>query len=72
MSRLSIAMLSASFVVGFTAISAAPALAASVNCDLNACIAYCQKRNPQGGAGRVCNSNCAITMEERKKKGQCK
>jgi hypothetical protein len=43
-----------------------------VNCDVNACISYCQKRNPQGGAGQTCNSGCMITMEERKKKGQCK
>ena len=66
--RLSLALLSTVFIVGVSAAFAAPA----VNCDLNACISICQKRNPQGGAGRVCNSNCAITMEERKKKGQCK
>jgi len=69
--RLLLALLSTVFVFGLTeAFAPSPALA--VNCDLNACISTCQKRNPQGGAGRVCNSNCAITMEERKKKGQCK
>jgi hypothetical protein len=68
--RLLLALLSTVFIFGFTAACAPPALA--VNCDLNACISVCQKRNPQGAAGRVCNSNCMLTMEERKKKGQCK
>ena len=66
--RLSFALLSMIFIFGVSAASAAPA----ANCDVNACIAICQKRNPQGGAGQVCNSNCMITIEERKKKGQCK
>ena len=66
--RLSLALLSTIFIFGVSAASAAPA----INCDVNACIAYCQKRNPQGGAGQACNSNCMITIEERKKKWQCK
>jgi hypothetical protein len=68
--RLSLILSCAAFIAGLTATFPAPALA--VNCDLNACISICQKRSPQGGAGRVCNSNCAITMDERKKKGECK
>ena len=69
--RLSLAFLSALIVYGFSIVFTPPAPAA-VNCDVNACISYCQKRNPQGGAGQTCNSGCMITMEERKKKGQCK
>lgn len=68
--RLSLASF-AVFIFGLTPLAQA-APAAKVNCDLNACISYCQKRNPQGGAGQACNSGCMITMDERKKKGQCK
>jgi hypothetical protein len=71
MSRhLSLAFLSAVSIYGLSAVFAPPALA--VNCDVNACIAACQKNNPQGGAGRTCNSGCGLTIQERKKKGQCK
>jgi hypothetical protein len=68
--RLSLFLLSTVFIFGLTAASAPPALA--VNCDLNACISVCQKRNPQGAAGQGCSSACQLTMVERKKKGQCK
>jgi hypothetical protein len=68
--RLSLAFLSAMLVYGLSVVFAPPALA--VNCDLNTCISICQKNNPQGGAGRACTSGCALTIEERKKKGQCK
>jgi hypothetical protein len=71
MSRhLSLAFLSAVSIYGLSAAFAPPALA--VNCDVNACIAACQKKNPQGAAGRTCNSGCGLTIQERKKKGQCK
>jgi hypothetical protein len=69
--RVSLALLSTAFIVGLATTFPSP-LRAAVNCDVNACINACQKRNPQGGAGRVCNSNCMITIDERKKKGQCK
>jgi hypothetical protein len=68
--RLSLACLCATFVIGLTTTFAAPASAAV--CDLNACVSICQKRNPQGGASRACNSYCAITIDQNKKKGQCK
>jgi hypothetical protein len=71
--RLSLALLSTAFIVGLATTFSSPLrAAAAVNCDVNACINVCQKRNPQGGAGRVCNSNCMIAIDERKKKGQCK
>ena len=70
MRRLSLAFLSAVSIYGLLAALAPPALAAG--CDVNVCIARCQKNNPQGGAGRACNSNCGLIIEERKKKGQCK
>jgi hypothetical protein len=69
--RLSLALLSTVFIFGLTATFAAPALA--VNCDVNACISLCQKRGgPHAAVGNVCNSNCQLTIEARKKKGQCK
>jgi hypothetical protein len=68
--HLSLALLFTAFVFGSIAAFAPSALA--VNCDVNACISVCQKRNPQGAAGRVCNSSCMLTIEDRKKKGQCK
>jgi len=68
MSRLFLPFLAALFL-GTLAI-ASPALA--VNCDVNACITQCQKNNPQGAAGRTCNSSCGLLIEGRKKKGQCK
>ena len=67
--RLSFGLLSAAFIFVTTTLAEA---APKVNCDVNACISYCQKRNPQGASGQACNSGCMITMEERKKKGQCK
>jgi hypothetical protein len=71
MSRhLSLAFLVMVFVYVLSAAFAPPALA--VNCDVNACIAACQKNNPQGGAGRTCNSGCGFVILDRKKKGQCK
>jgi hypothetical protein len=70
--RLSLAFLSAMFVYGISIVSSPPALAAGVNCDANVCISRCQKAGPQFGAGQGCVSFCLQTMEERKKKGQCK
>jgi hypothetical protein len=67
----SLAFLSMVFLFGLSIVFAPrPALAA--NCDANACISVCQKKNPQWGAGQGCTSWCLQTMEERKKKGQCK
>jgi hypothetical protein len=72
MSRsLSFAFLSAVFIYGLSAALAPSALA--VNCDLNACMAACNKTGSGvQSAGRGCSSWCAQTMEERKAKGQCK
>jgi len=71
MSRLLLALLSTFIILGLTAAFAPPALA--VNCDVNACISLCQKRGgPKASAGNVCNSNCQLTIEARRKKGQCK
>jgi hypothetical protein len=68
--RLSLSFLSAMFVYGLSVAFAPSALA--VNCDLNACVAYCQKRGPQAGLSNYCTRNCLIAIDERKKKGQCK
>jgi hypothetical protein len=68
MTRLFLASLVALFVGLFVASSPVQA----VNCDVNVCITACQKSNPQGGAGRTCTSSCMLTIEDRKKKGQCK
>ena len=70
MSRLVLLSLFALFLGLVTA--TAPAMAAGVNCDLNACIAACQKNNPQGAMGRSCNSGCGFRIMDLKKKGQCK
>ena len=71
MSRL-VLLSVAAFVLGLTVVTS-PALAAGrVVCDVTACIAYCQKLNPSAGASHTCASNCAITVDEHKKKGQCK
>jgi hypothetical protein len=67
MSRFFFALLSMTLFFGLAFAQAAP-----VNCDLNACMTACQKRNPQGGAGNACNSGCQITIADRKKAGQCK
>jgi hypothetical protein len=65
--RLSLTILSAIFVL----VAFAPsALAAS--CDANACIAKCQKSNPQFGAGQGCTTNCLQAMDKLKKAGKCK
>jgi len=71
MRRLSLAFMSAAVVYGLS-IFFAPRPALAVNCDLNACISACQKRNPQFGAGQGCTSGCLQTMEQRKKAKQCK
>jgi hypothetical protein len=62
------------FAVFFYGLSAALAPAAlAVNCDLNACMAACNKTGSGvAAASRNCSSWCAQTMEERKAKGQCK
>lgn len=71
MSRhLSFVFMSAMFAGGLSVALASSALAAT--CDVNACISFCQKQNPQGGSGRVCASGCMIKIEGLKKKGQCK
>ena len=71
--RLSLAFLSTVFVYGLSIVFAPrPALAAGVVCDVNVCISACQKRFPQGGAGQACTSGCLQTIDQRKKKGQCK
>ena len=71
MSRcLSLAFLSAMFVYGLSAAFAPPALA--VNCDLNACITYCEKRGPNTAFGNYCARTCLQTIDQRKKAGQCK
>jgi hypothetical protein len=70
---LSLAFLSAMFAYGLSiAFVPKPALAAGVNCDVNACISICQKRNPQYGAGQGCTTGCLQTIDKRKKSGQCK
>ena len=68
--RLSLALLSV-FVFGLS-ILFAPRPALAVNCDVNVCIAYCQKSGPQAGLGNYCSRNCLITIDQRKKSGQCK
>jgi hypothetical protein len=47
-----------------------PALAAN-SCDFNTCLNQCRKANPQWVAV-YCSTTCVQTLEERKKKGQCK
>ena len=68
--RLSVAILSLVVVYGLSIMFAPSTMAAK--CDANACISACQKNHPQGGAGQACTSWCLQTMEDRKKKGQCK
>ena len=62
----------AAILICSSSIPLAPQALARTVCDVNACIAYCQKNNPQGGAGRTCNSSCMITVDQNKKKGLCK
>jgi len=66
--HLSLAFLSAMFVYGLSVVSAPPALA--VNCDVNVCINACTKKCAIPGC--ACLSWCRRSIEERKKKGQCK
>ena len=68
--RLSLAFLSALIVYGFSIVFTPPAPAA-VNCDVNACMSKACK-GKRGTAIQVCNSSCQLTIEERRKKGQCK
>jgi len=68
--RLSLAFLFALFVYGLSAAFAPPVLA--VNCDLNACISYCEKRGANTGLGNYCARTCLQTIDQRKKAGQCK
>lgn len=67
--RLSLALLSTLIVYGLSIVFAPPALA--VNCDVNICISICSK-GKVGTSLQACNSWCQLTIEERKKKGQCK
>jgi hypothetical protein len=67
--RLSLAFLSALIVYGLSIVFAPPALA--VNCDVNACMSKACK-GKRGTAIQVCNSSCQLTIEDRRKKGQCK
>jgi hypothetical protein len=67
--RVLIAFLSLVVIYGLS-ILVAPSPALAVNCDVNACISQCQKNNPQGAAGRTCNSGCMLRIEDLKKKGQ--
>jgi len=70
MSRcLSLAFLSALVVYGLSIVFAPPALA--VNCDVAVCINICSKGRV-GTSLQSCNSWCQLTIEERKKKKQCK
>jgi hypothetical protein len=68
--RLSLAFLSSLIVYGLSIVFTPPTLAA-VNCDVNACISKAC-RGKRGTAIQVCNSGCQLTIEDRKKKGQCK
>ena len=70
MSRhLSLGFLSALIVYGLSIVFAPPALA--VNCDVNVCMSKAFKVKIGRGI-QVCNSSCQLTIEERRKKGQCK
>jgi hypothetical protein len=73
MSRFSVSVFSAlTFLSLIFAFAPSAALAAGVNCDVNACISACQKRGPQFAAGQACTQNCLQVMDKRKKSGQCK
>lgn len=67
--RLPLVFLSVVIVYGLSTVFAPPALA--VNCDVNICISICSK-GKVGTSLQACNSWCQLTIEERKKKGQCK
>ena len=68
--RLSLALSSAMFVCGLSIVLVPSALAA-VNCDIGKCIDICSK-GKTGTSLQVCNSWCQITINDRKKSGQCK
>jgi len=69
--RLSLALLSMVFVYGLSiAVMPGPALAAGVNCDVNACTSACTKKCATSGCG--CASWCLQAIDARKKSGQCK
>jgi len=70
MRRLPLAILSTVLVCGLSLGFAPRALA--VNCDVNACISMCQKRDLKNASGQGCASWCMQSMEERKKAKQCK
>lgn len=70
MRRLSIGIFSIALICGLSFVSLPPALAAS--CDLNTCVAECQKVNPRNATGNICTTNCLQTIEQRKKARQCK
>jgi len=65
--RLSLAFLFALFVYGLSAAFAPPVLA--VNCDLNACISYCEKRGANTGLGNYCARTCLQTSISARKQG---
>ena len=62
-------LISIFLVSSLTLAFAPPALA--VNCDFNTCMNICGKGRG-GGALQRCVSWCQISLEERKKSGQCK
>ena len=66
MTRFSVRLFSTLLFFGLTV---APALA--VNCDINTCISICSK-GKVGTAIQSCSSWCQITIQDRKKSGQCK
>jgi hypothetical protein len=70
MIRLLLSFLAVVFVLGLSGAFAPPAVAA-VNCDVGKCISICSK-GKVGTALQGCSSSCQLTIEERKKKGQCK
>jgi hypothetical protein len=71
MSRhLSLAFSSAMIVYGLSIVFVPSALA-GVNCDVGKCIDICSK-GKTGTSLQVCNSWCQLTINDRKKSGQCK
>jgi hypothetical protein len=72
MSRVYLLPLSIFVIVTTVALATGAPSALAANCDLNVCVAYCQKRGPQAALGNYCTRNCLVVIDERKKKGQCK
>ena len=74
MSRLlSLAFLSMAFVCGLSIVFA-PRAALADKCDnaaVSACRSECMKNNSGMGTA-MCTTQCQQTMEDRRKKGQCK